>query len=212
MPGPIDSLRFVHAAILSEVDRVDQATTDAASAEDLAALADDVEFFENLVLLHTKGEELGLFPAVAEAAPHIDETYLVDHEDERATFAALREAIAAGDLPAARRAAVVLRGHARSHITKENTLILPFVAAAFDPPKQAEMIGTILSTIPPEQMTAVVPWIINRIPTDDAEAYVRVLEHAMPPDVFGAARGWIREGVPAEIWDDLSARLPQLTA
>lgn len=212
MPGPINALRYVHSAILSESDRIDEAAAGATTGDDLAALADDVAFFEDLVLLHTTGEELGLFPVLAEAAPHIDETYLFDHEDERKTFSALRDALASGDLHAARRAAVLLRGHAHSHIEKENTLILPFVDENFAPPDQGAMLGNILSTIPPEKMPAVVPWIIERISPDDAESYVTVLEAAMPPEVFSAAKGWIRDGVSDEVWSDLSSRLPHLAS
>lgn len=211
MPGPINALRYVHSAILAESDRIDAAADAAASGDELAELADDVAFFENLVLLHTKGEEHGLFPKLAEAAPHIDETYLFDHEDERQTFANLRSAIDAGDLNEARRAAVVLREHAHSHIEKENTLILPFVDEHFAPPEQGAMLGAILSTIPPEQMSQVVPWIIDRLSADDAEAYVSVLEHAMPPEAFTAAKDWIRDGVAPERYGELTARLPQLT-
>ena len=212
MPGPINTLRFVHTAILSESDRIDAAAAAATGSDELAAISDDVAFFEELVLLHTRGEELGMFPVLAELAPHIDETYLVDHEHERASFAALREAIAAGDVPAARRAAVVLRQHAHSHIEKENTLILPFVDEHLAVPEQGAMVGKILSTIPPEKMSSVVPWIINRISADDAQAYVTVLEGAMPPEVFAAAKGWIRDGVEPDVLAELTLRLPQLTS
>ena len=212
MPGPINALRFVHTAILSESDRIDSATAAATDPGDLTALADDVAFFEDLVLLHTHGEEVGLFPVVAELAPHIDETYLFDHEDERRSFTELREAIEGGDVTSAQRAALVLRQHAHSHIEKENTLILPFVDDNITPPEQGEMVGKILSTIPPEKMPAVVPWIIERISADEAEAYVTVLESAMAPHVFAAAKGWIREGVSDGVWTDLSSRLPQLAS
>ena len=162
MPSPIDALRFVHTSIVRESERIDQVLAQASTAEDLVAIADDVALFEELVQLHTRGEELGLFPVLAEAAPHIDETYLFDHDEERATFAALREAIAGNDLDAARRAAVVLRQDARSHVEKENTFILPLVVELFTP-EQGAMLGQILSTIPTERMPAVVPWIIERV-------------------------------------------------
>lgn len=211
MPGPINALRFVHTAILHESDRVDASVAAASSVEDLTAIADDVAFFEELVLLHTRGEELGMFPVLAELAPHIDETYLFDHEDERATFTALREAIANGDVRGAQRAAVVLRANAHSHVEKENTLILPFVDEQLPAPEQGAMVGRILSTIPPEKQPTLIPWIVERIPADDAAAYVTVLEGAMPPEVFAAAKGWIHDGVSPDVWAGLTARLPRLT-
>jgi len=210
MGGPINALRFVHSAILHESACVDDAMAAATGADDLASMADDVELFEELVLRHTSGEELGMFPVLAELAPHIDDTYLYDHEEERATFATLREAIAAGDVEAAQRAAISLRTHASAHIEKENTLILPFIEEQLPPPEQGAMVGKILSTIPPERQPVLVPWIVERLSTDDAAAYVSVLEAAMPPEVFTAATGWIRDAVSSDTWSGLTQRLPQL--
>ena len=64
----------------------------------------------------------------------------------------------------------------------------------------------------PSFCSAAVPWIIERVSADDAEAYVTVLESAMPPEVFSAAKGWIRDGVSEGVWTDLSTRLPQLAS
>ena len=210
MPGPIDSLRFVHTAILAESARLERATESATSAEELRGLEADAAWFDELVNYHTRGEELGLFPLLAEKAPHIDDPYLFDHDSERRLLTGLREAIASGDLAAARRCALLLNEHTSTHIEKENTLILPFVADTFSVPEQVAIVQTILSTIPPDKMAVAVPWIIERLPMDQAETYARALASAMPPPVFAKARGWIQSGVSSEIWADLSSRVPEL--
>ena len=58
MPGPIDTLRFVHAAITREADDLEAAVgaSDPAAA---GALAERIELFGRLVNLHTRGEEVG---------------------------------------------------------------------------------------------------------------------------------------------------------
>jgi hypothetical protein len=218
MPGPIDSLRFVHAAILTEADELEAAiggTDDPAVA---GALADRLEFFGQLVDGHTRGEEVGLFPPLVERDPALAETYLFDHVEERELFATLGSLCRScrdGDadaLPRLQREIVALAVHAHSHVGKENELVLPRVGELFSPEQQGRMVGDILSAFTPEETARSVPWIVARLDADTAAAYVGVLSAAMPPPVFEAAKGWIRDGISAEQWSALTERAPALTA
>lgn len=146
----------------------------------------------------------------------IAETYLFDHVEERQLFAGLTDlahACAADDadaLGALRREVVALVTHTRTHVTKENELILPRVAALFSPEEQGGMVADILSTFTPEQTAVAVPWIVQRLDPDTAAAYVGALSRAMPPPVFEAARGWIRTGISPDLWEAVVARQPAL--
>jgi hemerythrin-like domain-containing protein len=218
VPGPIDSLRFVHAAILTEVDDLEAAVAEAAEPAEAGALAERIEFFGHLMEGHTNGEEIGLFPRLVDRDEAIAETYLFDHVAERETFAdliAAAHACRGGDedaLSRMRRQIVALATHAHSHVAKENELILPRVAQLFSPEEQAQMVRDILSTFTPEDTAAAVPWIVARLDADTAAAYVGALSNAMPPPVFEAAKGWIRDGVSDEQWSALVERAPALTA
>jgi hypothetical protein len=203
MPGPIDSLRFVHAAILREACRVDDLVHSDLTRKQAKVLAGEVAFFADLVDKHTRGEEVGLFPALAESEPLMAQTYLHDHEEERAAFARVRGLLLAfaetgAGLAELRRESTALRVHQVSHVEKENTIVLPHVSAHFDVPSQALMVQKILSTIPPAEMAKVVPWLVNHLDDDMANAYVGVLSQAMPPPVFEMAKGWIRSGCAPE--------------
>ena len=216
MPTPIDSLRFVHAAILAEGARVDDLIHGPLDAAGARALAADVEFFADLVHKHTHGEEVGLFPRLAEREAHFAETYLHDHEEERARFRRVGELLAAmaggaDVLAELRRESTALRAHATAHVTKENQLVLPYVATAFDVPAQAAILQAILATIPPADMARVVPWIVERVDADTACAYVNVLAGVMPPPAFTAARGWIRERCSPARVALLQERVPSFT-
>lgn len=217
MPGPIDSLRFVHAAILEEAAALEAALADATPAE-AGALADRLEYFGHLVGAHTRGEEHGLFPRLVEHDPAIAETYLFDHVEERARFTELGELALGcqrGDdaaLRRLRRQFVALAAELGSHVAKENELLLPRVAATFSPEEQGQIVGDILSVFTPEDTAAAVPWIVARLDPDTAAAYVGVLAAAMPPPVFDAARGWIRDGISDEHWTAVAERAPALTA
>lgn len=217
MPGPIDSLRYVHTAIEVEAARLETRALEASSPADASALAEDLAWLGELIGYHTRGEEAGLFPPLAEKLPHVHDTYLFDHVEERELLARLEKNCAAcsgsngeAALAELKRDAVALNAHAKSHIHKENDLILPLVHEHFPPPDQAKMIQAILATIPPEKMAKAVPWIVERQGPEEAAAYVRVLMHAMPEPVFAQAKTWIRAGIDAQRWADLTNRIPAL--
>jgi hemerythrin-like domain-containing protein len=216
VPGPIDSLRFVHAAILTEVDELEAAVDDATGPAEAGALVERIEFFRHLMEGHTHGEEIGLFPRLVERDEAVAETYLFDHVSEREILAdliALAHACRQGDedaLSRMRRQIVALATQAHSHVAKENELILPRVTQLFSPEEQGRMVSDILSTFTPEDTAAAVPWIVARLDADTAAAYVGVLSHAMPPPVFDAAKGWIRNGVSDQQWAALVERAPAL--
>lgn len=217
MPGPINSLRFVHSALTSEAAHIEAAITGAQGASDVAAVLADVQWYVEISDLHMKGEEAGLFPRLAEVAEHVDATYLHDHEEERARLAQLlsltqqcSEVASDESLSKLRRLSVAVVEHIEAHVTKENTLILPLVDKHFPPPEQGVMLQKILSTIAPEKMARAVPWIVSRVSIDEAEAYVRGLAAAMPAPVFEKARGWIADGVGADRVAELRSRVAEL--
>lgn len=218
MPGPIDTLRFVHTAILVETTHLENRVREAGRPEDVADLGDAVDALAELVDFHTHGEEVGMFPPLREKWPTIDDTYLLDHEDERKLYAAIKADIArcangdANALASLRRHTVALATQTESHIRKENTLILPFVGEHFSPPEQGTMVQNILGAIPKEKMAAAVPWIVDRQPIEEAEAYVRAMMVAMPPPVFAAAKGWIAAGCRDERVAALRERIEELRA
>lgn len=218
MPGPIDTLRFVHSAILAEAAALEREAHGASAASDAAPLRERVALFSELVDAHTRGEEAGLFPVLSERAPKIAETYLFDHTEERELFAEMLSSLdrcAQGDeeaLAALRRQTVVLSEHSGSHVRKENELVLPYVVENFSAPEQVEMVQKILAVFTPDQMAKAVPWIVKNVSLDDAVAYTGAISKAMPPPVFAKAKGWIEGGVSAERWQALVERVEALSS
>jgi hemerythrin-like domain-containing protein len=214
MPNPINSLTFVHTAIRTEASAIEALAT--SDGPDLEALRERLTLIERVMRAHFGGEELGLFPPLAEKFPHIDDAFLYDHQEEDKLFHSLHEAMDgalsedAASMAALARGCTALCLSVTHHSTKEDELILPLVAEQFSPAEQGEMVGKILSTITPEDMVDFTPWIVDNQPPSSAEAYVRALMGAMPAPVFAAAKGWIEDGISAEKWQDLKARIPEL--
>ena len=80
MPDPINSLKFVHIAIRTESAAVEALAT--SDGPDLEVLKKRLALIERVMRAHFGGEELGLFPPLAQKFPHIDECFLHDHKEE----------------------------------------------------------------------------------------------------------------------------------
>jgi len=202
LPGPINALRFVHSAILLESQRLEDRAHGELSQEEAQQLGSELAVFDRLMDGHTKGEEIGLFPKLAERESHFAETYLRDHEVEHALFRDLAAAIdrlSRGDdsaRSAIRRLTSAIRHHVVTHIGKENELVIPYVDANFAPPEQGQMLGQVLSVFTPADMETFLPWIVARLDDDTAVAYLGALGGAQPPEVFAKSCAWIKAGIP----------------
>lgn len=183
--APIDGIRFVHAAIVNEARAIEELARSVATPQGAGALVPRLEFFAELNDAHTRGEELGLFPPLVERSPNLADTYLLDHEDERALFAeivTLARQCQSGDdsaLMRLRRQTVALTERAELHVRKENELVIPLCREMFSDAEQgAEYLG---------ELSAV-----------------------MPPPVFDATTASVRDTVGPQRWSELVDRLASL--
>jgi hemerythrin-like domain-containing protein len=218
--GPIRAFRFVHLAIRREADGIAKEAAQLSGAPAAEKLAGRIAAFGEQALLHTKGEEKGLFPKIAEKEAGNDLHYLFDHKVEHElleTAAGLARKIASGeDSPAARqelaRKTAALSHHLDLHIKKEEEIVLTTIEKHFSPPEQGAIIGQVLSVYSPEALKASILFIFNGLEPDEREAYVRKLMVAMPPPVFANVKGWIKGGLPTEAWADLTSRVPEVAS
>lgn len=218
--GPIRAFKFVHIAIRREADAIAKEATQVASPADAEKLAKRLAEFGETNHLHTTGEEKGLFPKLAEKEPGNELHYLFDHKDERELTKAAENAarkIASGDdSPAARdelrRKTSALSHHLDLHIRKEEEIVLPAIEKHFSPPEQGAIVGAVLSVYTPQNLQTALPWIVNWLDPADRESYLRKMMATMPPPVFANAKGWIKAGIPADAWTDLTTRVPELAS
>jgi hypothetical protein len=123
-------------------------------------------------------------------SPYFADTYLLDHDDERALLAEIvvlaRECQGADTaaLERLRRQTVALTEHAESHVRKENELVLPVCREMFSPAEQGEMVSTMLSAFSPEVMARAAGWIVSKVDADTGAAYLGELSAVMPAPVL----------------------------
>lgn len=217
MPGPIDALRFVHAAITREVVELEHLGDGCQGPDDVRRLGERVAFLGYVVKGHTDGEELGLYRSLEERAPHVGAAYLHDHVDEQALFRGLAELVAdagtgAGPqlLGRVRRQTVALTEHLEPHIRKENELVLPLVAQLYDVAEQGAMVGRIMSSFTPVDLGKIVPWMASKMTQDERAAYLGVVLRTQPAERAQVVVGLVRQGTPLADWEALKPRVPGL--
>jgi hypothetical protein len=157
---------------------------------------------------HTEGEEKTVFAVLEQRCPAVAAGYLHDHVAERARLANIEKAARAGDLAAVRRGASQLVAHVELHIQKEEELIVPLMEKHFTIPEIGEHVGKMMASFTPEDLKALLPWMIVRLSPQQRIAYLQVVKGAMPPDRFQGMCGIIRGGIPAEDWSAIAAGVP----
>lgn len=216
--SPASGVRFIHTAMRSEAAAIEQAAHE--PVPDLKQVGEWIDHLAHVNEIHTSGEEEFLFPLLDAKVGKMSPVYLLDHEDEKATFAELRslaDALQKGDpadsrLARLRRQTVVLHEHLRSHIHKEETIVVPLLEQHATEAEQAQAVAGVISAIPREDMPALLPWIFRALTPADQAIYATEMLKGMPPPMHAVAGGWVKAGIPTADWTALSKAVPQWAA
>jgi hypothetical protein len=214
---PAQGIRFIHIAISREVRAIEAQAHEAESPEELTALGERLALFAMRNKFHTDGEEDGMYAELEAKAPHVRAAYLHDHKDDHELVLDFAQKIVeareasgaarAGALAKVRRQSIALTEHVLPHVRKEDELITPLVCELFSPAEQGAQIGKMMGRFPPAEMARAMPWLISMLDAEDRVAYVGMIQKVMPPERFSVACGWIRDGVAADVWGGIAARI-----
>ena len=119
MAQPLDAVTAIHNAFRRDMDGIDAAALQ--TARGIPGLAPRIErfrFFNEVLVWHARGEELGVFPALEAVAPSVAEAYERDHRGLDAAFEALSAAVSRGDAVDTARAAAAFKFHLDLHLGK----------------------------------------------------------------------------------------------
>lgn len=214
--GPIRGLRFIHNAIRVQAEEVEDALVAASSPADATKVAPTVRLLTGAVRPHVYGEDVGYFPQLRERLPRAADAFQFDHDAEKDRLDELDRLVSScssnQQLALLRRHAVVVREHLDLHMAKEEQILWPETEEAFSPEEQGAIIGAVLGVIPQEQLVTLVPWLVDRQSSDEAVAYMRMLQHVQPPEVFEMFTGWVSAGSRTERWEELIAAMPELSS
>jgi hypothetical protein len=212
MAGPIDAIRAIHNAFRKDMEVIDSAALGAARGEpDLGAALERFRFFNEILAIHARGEEIAVFPALEEVAPLVAEAYIDDHRGLDQAFDALDAAVAAGDALATARAAAAFKFHLDIHLFKEDTHLYRIFGERVPMPDQGKVVGVMAAEIPRELQPEFIMWMYPLLGDDDRENMTRIQQMVLPPEAFAGVKQLIQRSI-GEGWTELTRRMPELSA
>jgi hemerythrin-like domain-containing protein len=222
MESPISSVRYIHRAIRTEAESLEDAVAqlrrdDGARA---AGLARRFDFLYGFVKSHEDGEEDALFPVMDERIYPVSAPYLLDHRTGQRDMREIAESFDrlstvedAGErawvLRRLSRQAIVVSSAMALHIRKEEDILVPLIEQHFSIEEQKGIVNQAVAHFTPEQQQRGFPWIMKALTPQEQEDYLRMLMQEMPPEVFRALTRWISDGVPPMQWEEIVRRIPE---
>jgi hypothetical protein len=210
MTGPIDAVTAIHNAFRRDMTSIDAAALGQARGQAGQEQAlERFRFFNEVLVWHAHGEELGIFPLVEGVAPAVAEAYERDHRGLDAAFDALSAAVSAGDLLEIARATAAFKFHLDIHLGKEDAHLYRLMRERVPLPDQAKAVGVMASAVPQDRYPELIAWMFPLLGDDDRENMVRIQQMVMPPPVFAQARQLIQKAIGND-WAELTRRIPSL--
>jgi hypothetical protein len=210
MVTPVDAVRAFHNGFRRDMAMIDKAALDTARGKPgLEATIDRFRFFNEVLVIHASGEELGIFPALEQVAPQVAEAYIQDHRGLDSAFDALDKAVSAHDPLETARATAAFKFHLDIHLAKEDTHLYRLFAERLSPPEQGKAVGIMASTVPAQRYPELIAWLFPLLGPNDRENLVRIWQMTMPAENFAGAVKLIRAAVGND-WAELAQRVPGL--
>lgn len=225
MGSPLNGAIYAHKAFRKELNDLEEEAERLDTARDawVADFAGRVAFFHRIVKAHNTGEEEVAWPAIDGRFPNVTLPYTFDHRADEETFlqieGLLGEIQKAGDsrnraelIRQVKRLFTVINAHVSSHANREDAHIIPLLQENFSLAEQGEMSGRMVAHLPRDEMPRIMPMLVSALTIEERVDYVGAMQHAMPPEAFKAATGWIKAGIPEVEWSELAGRVPGLVA
>ena len=212
MAGPIDAIRAIHNAFRKDMEGIDAAALSVARGDpDPEAALERLSYFNEILVIHARGEEIAVFPALEEVAPLVAEAYEKDHRGLDAAFVALNDAVATGDTLATARASAAFKFHLDIHLYKEDTHLYRIFGERVPVPDQGKAVGIMAAGIPPERQPQFILWMYPLLGDDDRENMTRIQQMVLPPEAFTGVKQLIQQAI-GDDWPELTRRMPELSA
>ncbi len=192
------------------MSRIDTAALGTARGEPgLSSELERFRFFNEVLVWHTHGEEIAIFPALEAVAPLVAEAYERDHKGLDEAFDAMNSAVSAGDTLQTARASAAFKFHLDIHLAKEDAHLYRLVRERVPMPEQAKALGIMSGVAPQERFPEVVTWLFTLIGHDDRENLTRIWQAMMPPPVFEQVKQLIQKAIGSD-WAEMKRRIPGL--
>jgi hypothetical protein len=215
----VDLYRDIHKGIRAELF----ALTNGAGSVDPAdpvghlALAAHVKAVHRVLESHAHHEDAWIDQPLAATAPDLAARINTDHEVLEARFAAVAElAVDMVDGPSLERRRLLQLLHLQlsgftsaylQHLLVEEHVVMPTLAAALTPEEVIAIHVGIVSSIPPEEMTTSLAFMLPAMNADDRADLLGGMRHSAPAEAFEGVIGLARSVLEAGEYAATAARL-----
>jgi iron-sulfur cluster repair protein YtfE (RIC family) len=214
--GPLKTWYDLHEALGHEVRALADLAT-GITGSGVAGFAKRFGAFDAELRNHSEVEDGIMFPAIVAAGGMVPQHLLDEHRDEQLRVYALGSAIMAakgrGDgesLAGLAPLASTLRDGLLAHLQTEEDEVLGEVDQLFDTDQQAQLLRTIISSMPPDP--GMQPWVAAALTPDHLEARLRNMASSLGHDGLVGMLTQIHDGVDAATWEVVTSRTPELAA
>jgi hypothetical protein len=211
----------IHEALRTEVTRLRDHAELMADRDPESAHAFDerFEFLRAVLTAHSAAEDGIIFAALRLRGIDVPaEQLLEDHQRELGNIydvhRLLVEARFLGDeepsaepLSRVRDAACRLHDDLVEHLAYEEEHVIPMVLERVAPDDQVRLLGKVVAENPPDLVPRLVPWMAAAIASDHRVALVEDWQRSLPPERSEQLIGYLRDGLPPDMWSELTARL-----
>jgi hypothetical protein len=214
--GPLKTWYDMHEALGHEARALADMAAGLAGA-DLDTFAQRFGAFDAELRNHSEVEDGIMFPAILAAGGSVPDHLLDEHRDEQLRVYALGAAVMAArgrrddeSLAALAPLASTLRDSLLDHLRAEEDEVLGEVDALFDTDQQAQLLRTIIASMPPDP--GMQPWVASALTPEHLEARLRNMGASLGHDAFVGVLTQIHDGVDPTVWAGLESCAPDLTA
>ena len=210
MVEPVDVIRAFHTAFRNDMARIDAAALDSARGRE--GLNDTIErflFFNDVLVWHAHGEEMGVFPALEQVAPLVAEAYVQDHRGLDLAFDTLNTSFSRQDRLETARAAAAFRFHLNMHLNKEDTHLYRIFRERISLSEQGKALEIMAGSVPRERFPDLVMWLFPLIGHGDRENVARIWQMVLPAPVFDGVKELMKKAIGSD-WVELTRRIPTL--
>jgi len=210
MAGPLDAVMAFHNAFRRDMEMIDAAALgNARGKPGQLEIIERFRFFNEVLVWHAKGEEVGIFPVLETVAPSVAEAYERDHRGLDAAFDALNAAASEHDALGTARATAAFKFHLDVHLGKEDAHLYRLVRERVSVPDQGKAVGIMSSIAPQGRFPEVVAWMFPLMNHDDRENMTRLWQMMMPPPAFDHIKQLIQKAIGND-WAELTRRIPEI--
>lgn len=197
----IDLYRDIHKGIRAELfaTTLQAGSADASDRSARLALTDRIGGLVHLLHTHAEHEDTHIQPAIEAHVPQAAERIVADHAELDGRVGAIHEqSVALAELcgPAARDAAhtvyvdlAAFVGAYLQHQDLEERTVMPALAAAVGPVAVLEIHGTIIGSIPPQELAESLALMLPAMNVDDRTELLGGMRAEAPAEVFAGVWG-----------------------